>query len=411
MICKSLIGGIAMFGAALAEPLPAPEDYALTPVNILAMDCDCVLENQTLLLSGGRIAGIGPAASTEIPDSYREVDGMGRFVIPGLGDMHVHFRDADETVLRNYLRAGITLVREMNGRPFLLKWRDEINEGERLGPQMFVASPTIANRSSPSEGFPTPETPAEARMRIKEFADAGYDLVKVYSFLAPDIFFAIMEAGREFGIEIAGHIPVAVSLEEALGAGFRSNEHLTAYFDAVATEEGVALDAEDYRGIFFAAPIDDEKLARAVAATVDADMWNAPTIMWFTKNNANRRARDAWSDPALRKLGEANRLRVLKALHDGGAKLLAATDSDDGDQLYASALYEELALAVDAGLTPYEALRMSTTAPAEYLGLDDVGLVKPGYQADVAALACNPLTNIRCLQYIEWVFVDGRYVE
>ncbi len=269
----------------------------------------------------------------------------------------------------------------------------------------------MANRSSPRDGFPTPETPVAANARIKEFADAGYDLVKVYSFLDRDIFFAVMKAGKKYGIEIAGHIPISVTLDEALNVGFRSNEHLTGYFDVTATEEGMALDGEDFRGIFFAAPIDKKKLKNYAKATAEAGMWNTPTIMWFSKNNANRRARDAWATPTLRQLGEKNRLHVLAALHKVGANLMLGTDSDDGDQLFATAIYEELMLAVEAGLSPYEALYLSTTAPADYLGLDDVGFVKPRFQADLITLTCNPLAEIRCIQYIDWVFVDGRYVE
>ncbi len=109
---------LAASTAAFAQSIPAQEKLALTPINVIPMDCDCVLENQTLLMADGVIVDVGAADELNIPEGFKEVDGMGRYIMPGLSDMHVHFRDSDESALLNYLHAGITLVREMNGRPF-----------------------------------------------------------------------------------------------------------------------------------------------------------------------------------------------------------------------------------------------------------------------------------------------------
>lgn len=406
-LLTAALGACALSHAEGPAPPPFPK-IAIVDINVLPMTADIVLETQTILIEDGRIRTIGPRDDTPVPDGFTEIDGMGRFALPGLGDMHTHFRQADADMFANYLAAGITLVRDMDGRPRQLAWRDEVNLGTRLGPRMFVASPTMANRRSPFEGYPTPETPEAARETIARFAEEGYDFVKVYSYLPRAIYFAVIEEARRLGLPVAGHIPLAVGLDDALTSGLASNEHLTGYFDAIATPEGARLDSTDYRGIFFGAALDEHRLRALADQTREAGMWNVPTLMWFTKRNANRRARDAWADDDLRWQGHQNRIAVVRALHEAGARLMLGTDSDGGEDLPATAIYEELQLMTDAGLSAYEALHTSTTAPAEYLGLADSGTLKPGNRADLVIASCNPAREIRCIQYIDEVFIHGR---
>lgn len=395
---------------AVAQELPLRESFVIENVHIISMESDQVDFDQAIKIADGVIQEIGPRRSISNIDEFEIIDGLGQFVMPGLFDMHVHFRHADERAPAMYLRAGVTFVREMNGRPFLLEWREKIAAGEMIGPRMIVAAPTIGNFSSPREGYPTPTTPDEARARVAEFKRAGYDLIKIHNFVQRDVFFAIIKAGAAESMSVAGHLPVETRLEEALSAGFRGIEHLTGYFDVIATDEGRGLDADDFSGTFFGSAIDQEKLAAAARATAASGAWNTPTVMWFLQNNPFSGSRDAWADPSRRMLGLENRLAVIKALHDAGANLMLGTDSDAGDQLSATAVYEELMLMTDAGLSPFQALRMATVAPAAFLGFEDAGKIRERARADLILLACNPLERIRCVQYVSSVIFDGRII-
>ena len=399
------------FSTARALGEDSVDQYAITNVNVVPMMSETVIAEQTVLIANGTIEAVGPQDEISVPEDYQVIDGLGQFIMPGLSDMHVHFRHTDEDALMRYLKAGVTQVREMNGRPFMLEWRDRIEKGELIGPRMIVAAPTMGNFSSPREGWPTPETPEEAIARVQQFKDEGYDLIKVHNFISKDVFLAMLAAQQDHGMPVAGHVPVGVSVREALGAGFSSIEHMTGFFDAIVTDEGAALDQEDFSGVFFGAPISKKKLKKIANETADAGAYVTPSLMWFTKVLPFSRAKKSWSDPQRRKLGLGNRMLTVKALHDAGVRLMLGSDSDDGDDLPATAVAEELALLTDAGLSPFEALQTATVHPASYLGLTGSGVIAPGANADLIILTCNPLANIRCVQYIDTVFARGKPVQ
>ncbi|WP_425407818.1 amidohydrolase family protein [Hyphococcus sp.] len=401
---------LIVFAHASAEEDYEARGLAIANVHILPMTADEVRYDQTILLADGKVVMYGDADTLEIPETFETLNGLGQFVMPGLSDMHVHLRETDQGSLGRYLKAGVTQIREMNGRPFLLEWKNKIERGELDGPRMIVASPSIGNFSSPREGYETPETVEEAEASVASFQQDGYDLIKIHNFVPPDIFAAIVRSGRELNMPVAGHVPVVVSLNEALSAGLRSIEHMTGVFETVATEDGLAMDEKDFSGAYFGAPISKKKLNQAAKTLASADIYLTASLVWFTKQLAFPPAEAAFSDIDRRRLGLENRLAAVRAFQKAGVNMMMGTDSDGGGKLAATAIHEELALMTQAGLTPFEALRTATVVPAQYLGRSGDGVIEKGARADLILLACNPLERIACVSYINGVVRDGEIV-
>lgn len=383
-------------------------DIAIENVKIVDLATATVSPARTVFVKEGRIQRIGPA--TARPNSAHRIDGGGRYLMPGMVDAHIHLRHAKERALLAYLQAGITTVREMNGRAFILKWRDEINAGLRQGPTLVVASPSIGNFSSPREGWPTPTTAAEGAARVVQFANEGYDLIKVYSFVPPTALDGIVAEAARRRIKVAGHAPIDVPLERLFSSHWWSLEHFTGVAAEIATEPSARLAADDNRDVFHAVEIDQEKLRRLAALAASRRIWQVPTIVYWEIVPASPLFRKAWGDPALRKLGLKTRLRILKAMYDAGAPIAVGTDSDGGDDLPIESYWDELALMERSGMPPAAVLRAATLGGLRMLGLENRGRIAPGFIADLVLVSCNPLTVIDCVRSPALVVSRGAVV-
>lgn len=395
-------------GAAQAGSGATP--LAIVGADVLTMDGRGVLSRQTVLVRDGRIEGMGPTDSVAVDTAaYRVIDAAGRVVMPGLVDAHVHLREAGEDGLLRYLRAGVTTVRDMNGRPWVLAWRDRIRRADLRGPTLYVASPTLGNFSSPREGYPTPQTEAEGRTAVRTFHRAGYDWIKVYSFLPAPAFRGILEEAESLGMPVGGHVPLGAG-RDAFSSGLRSIEHLTEYAGLSLEPAEREADERDLRTIFHAGALDAPALDALVESTVRHGIWNVPTIVWFDRNLPSSRALPAWRRWELRAQGRHNRRLIVGRLHRAGAWLAVGTDSDPlGEHLYPSAILDELEAMTEAGMTPMEVLHAATAGGARLLGaLDDFGTVTVGKRADLLVLLCSPHLDLLCLADIEWVVARGR---
>ena len=388
---------------------------AFINVNVIPMDRAQILKNQTVIIKNSRIAQIGLAKKTKVPKGVLRIDGSDKYLMPALADMHTHLYNPDSLSLLQYLATGVTTIRVMNGRSYQLQWREQIIRGELLGPTLYAACPTIygrANSSSARAGFKEPTTADEAAQLVADYKRAGYDFIKVYSFLSPEIYAAIIKTASEQGIRVVGHVPWSVGVRGVIAARQSSIEHLFGYLEAIETEESQKRSDADFRNLFHAVEFHEDQLAALIIATRAAGIWNTPTMVFFEKRLPFSGAREAWENSPLRKLGHENREKVVRALYNAGARLLLGTDSGEGQgSVLPAAILEELELLVEAGLTPYDAIKTGTLNAAEYLnGSNDFGTVTRGKRADLLLIECNPLSNISCVSKQSGIMVRGRWL-
>jgi len=430
--------------AATAAPAPLhASSVAIVDVGIVDVERGRTIGPRTVLLDAGRIAAIVAPGDARIPAAALRIDGRGRFLVPGLVDMHVHLfairsrRAPAEWSLPLYIANGVTAVREMNADAASVAiarhWRSEVDAGERIAPRVVAAGIAVQGQS-----------PAEATAEVEAAADAGADFIKVYSEVPAAHWRAILAAARARSLPVAGHVPAGVSLLEAAAAGQRSDEHLMQAYEACSTLETRLLgqrdgldpealvawrDAQEARALEAFDARTCTRIGKQVAATGQVQV---PTLV-LPHAEANR-ARDPQSDPRWRYLRGDERARwqriladlathpdplarrradvsrrIVAALHRAGVTMLAGTDAPMPGVYPGYALHEELALLVEAGLDPAEALRAATLAPARFLGIEaDAGSITVGKRADLVLLDADPLADIRNTRRIDAVLLGGR---
>lgn len=399
-----------------------------------------IATGQTVLVRNGNIIAVGAQEQVRIPPGAEVIDGNGRFLIPGLADMHVHLEHfEDPKLLRLFPAYGVTLVRNMDGRTRILEWKGSVAAGDLVGPEIVTAGPILDGDPPLLPDNTVIGNAQEARDAVRAQAVAGYDFVKVYTNLSAGAYRAVVETAAAQGLDVAGHIPRAIDLRDAL-VGLRSIEHITDYGLEVEAERSPFIDRWHWAKLFVGMPIDDRKLERAAAAIAAADVWTVPTLVqperaladagtleewlrapeidllpadaveYWTERLSGATARMSDSDWELVRRGKSNRRAIVAALHQAGADLLTGTDTPNPFVVPGASLHEEMELLVESGLTPGEALVAGTRAPAEFLGRSDLGTITVGSQADLVLLRQNPLEDIRATREISGVMLDGRWI-
>ena len=416
-------------------------------------------QDQTVVISGGRIIAVGPVGRTKFDKTAHVIDGQGKFLIPGLSDMHVHIAgvSADpawskDVLLPLLLANGITGVRDMGGDlEVLLSWKHDIESGKLLGPHIVAAGPWLAGggRKTP-EQFPVANV-GEARAAVRELKQRGADFIKIISLPSREALFAVAEEARKQGISFAGHLPLDVSAAEASDAGMHSIEHF--YYSAFALS--LSTKEEALRPLLIAA---ERKRDSAAAATITSDaiasygpekaavLWSklkangtrvtptlegiyvagppstiaadrssltfipVPVLKAWRSGVADNSAASARVN-TVAKLSE-NDWKLTGEIETAGVRLLAGSDSLDEGVIPGFSLHLELSQLVKAGLTPMEAIHAATAEAAEFLGrTKDFGIVETGKVADVILLEANPVENIANTRKILAVIRDGRYFD
>lgn len=409
-------------------------------VSVVPMDSERVLENQTVIVRDGRISEVGAANVIKVPADAEKVDGRGKFLIPGLADMHAHLQtgagtldDAAGQQLQLFLMNGVTTVRNMIGKPEHLALRDKINSGALIGPRIFTAgAPMIVNF------IPTPEAAVKA---VTDQKNAGYDLIKVHEGISPETYAAIVETANKVGIPFAGHVTATVGLQRALDAHQTSIEHLDGYIQfIIADNSPVKPTGSQVQLGEVLNYVDEKKIPAAINATKDANVWNTPTLALFEiivspaktedllklpeLQYVPQRARDSF---AKQKQGTEGipadegekytqlRFRLVREMEKSGAKLLIGSDPGQMFLVAGFGTHKELESFVRAGLTPFQALEAATKNPAEYLSTfmkipNDFGTIKAGNRADLLLLDANPLDSISNTEKIAGVMTRGRWI-
>lgn len=440
---------LALWGAVLApaapdlqaqEP-PAPNVTVFADVTVLPMTSPAALQNQHVVVRDGVIAYVGPADDVlTTPADAVVVRGEGRYLMPGLAEMHAHVppgasfpSEAVDDILFLYLANGITTIRGMLGSAYQIPLAQAIARDEVQGPNFYVGAPTISGG--------TVRTPEDAERLVEAHAQAGYHFQKIHPGVSLEAWDRMAETARRLGITFAGHVPADVGLVHALESGMSTVDHLDGYVDAVAPADVQAqVNAGRIRlgGLFKG--IDEAKLDEIVRTTVERDVYVVPTMyLWENLYGApdveamlaqpemkyvSRRQHEAWRRQASRgPRGTPEevaaylelRKRILKALSDAGAGILMGTDSPQLFNVPGFALQREIAIMTDAGMSNYEVLRSGTVAVAEYvsghLGLDgNFGTVEAGRRADLALLDANPLDDLANLTERAGVMIRGRWM-
>lgn len=463
VLVVSLCVAVILF--VLSCSAPGEKPLAITNVTVINMTGAEPRAGQTVLIAGKRIVAVGATGSVQLPRGTTIVDGSGKFLIPGLADMHVHLTAASEPdgsrkfMIPLLLANGITTVRDMGGYlESLIPLRKEIEAGKRLGPRIVFAGPYL-DGSPPSfqPSFVVMDR-AQANEDVHQLVQRGVDFIKVQSVLNREAYFAIAEAARQDRIPFEGHVPDHVTAAEAADAGQHSIEHLTNVLRGCSRDE-----AKLMREQFYVPPKKDvPALAHArvvrwerellgsysqpaadalIAKFVTKNVWQTPTLV-LLKNDAFPTAQIAAAQEegekyipkgslAQWKKGRSEQMRfvtpeesdlrvklfakseaVVGQMARAEVKILAGTDSPAPYVSPGFALHEEVALLVDAGLTPAQALQSATRNAAEFLGEGkDSGTIEPGKYADLVLLDANPLEAIRNTRRIRAVIVRGKVLD
>jgi imidazolonepropionase-like amidohydrolase len=426
----------------------------ITHVTVVDATAGIDIPDRTVIISSGRIVEVTASKSAR-PRSKQVLEGKGKFLIPGLWDMHVHAVSAErlDSMLPMFVANGVLGIRDM-GTSMALEEIDQLRKatqtGARLGPLIVAAGPILDGRPKPLRAnFLAINSPEAGRAEVDALKSSGADFIKVYSFLSKDTFLAIADEARKQKIFVAGHVPFSVSALEASDAGFNSMEHLFGVFLSCSSRED-ELRAEMLKGgpnlggwdqiqleaLDAADSYDAAKAAKVFAHLAKNGTWQVPTLtaVWAHARGFDAQVtsdprlryiplsvRQRWSEEAKSSTHTASiakfyeqKLRMLGDLHRAGVPVMAGTDAA-WYQAYTYAgfsLHDELALLARAGFTPAEALQSATIDPARFLRMDrDMGSIDKGKRADLVLLAADPLQDVANTQKIEAVIVGGRVLE
>jgi len=375
----------------LAPPRTAV--IAFNDVAVLPMDRPGFLEHQTVIVTDGKVTAIGPTSGTRVPRGARVIDGGGRTLMPGLIDAHVHMRSVDVPA---YVASGILTVRNMWGHEGIKRLQRDIASGQLTGPTIYSLSPGLdaSPGSWPFTQFVDDASEADSVVAAQEAA--GWTTIKVYQHLSSAAFDSIVASVQRRHLRFAGHVPTAVTIQHALTTGMESIEHYTGY-DRAVSRSGKG-------GIFGWADAEPATFPALVDATVHSGTWNCPTMAI----NAIL-ARQLGSEAQGRVV--ENRRRFTKALHQGGARLVAGTDAGINVTAAGTSMLDELREFVAAGFSNWEALRLATIEPGRLLGIPRLGTVSVGAPAELLLLDGDPLNNLGVLQHPAGVLLHGEWIE
>ncbi|HYG20115.1 MAG TPA: amidohydrolase family protein [Ohtaekwangia sp.] len=432
-----------------------PSLYVVNNVTVIPMSQEGTLVHQTVVIRDGLIVSMGSAGRVKIPEGAAVIDGTGKFLIPGLFDMHAHFFyeqgpnvNTCEEELKIMLANGLTTTRIICGDPAYLQARNMVRTGQWSGPELYVTSPQFVGKW-PWSGkvfAAICTTPEEATTAVRRFKEEGYDEIKITFMVTRDVYDAIIAAARATGMKVTGHVGPLVKLPRALEAR-QQIEHMDEFIDMLLPDtthnHGQSVsDMNIWREKAWATVdhLDESRIPALVQRVKQAAIYVTPTNFFFfssfgegmTEEQIRSRPDYAfipeaikgerWSirsrywqkapSPERRKKYVHLRKKMTYELWKGGVKLMAGSDSPEWFLVQGFSIHEELETFVKAGLTPWAALQTATVNPAAYLGISGrTGSVGPGKEADLILLDKNPMEDIRNTRAIRGVFVNGKFFD
>lgn len=404
----------------LTLPALAGQATVFRGVNVVSMTSPKVMDKRDVIVRGGRIESVSPSPA-EMPPGTRVIDGGGKYLMPGLAEMHGHVppatapHGAARDTLFLYVANGITTVRGMLGHDGQLALREMAARGEILAPNLYLAGPSFNGQ--------TVNSPEEAAARVRTQKNEGWDLLKVHPGLTRAEYDAMAKTAREVGIRFGGHVPAEVGLEHAIAMGQETFDHIDGYVELLEGDKG---------------PVDAKKLAAIVKRSREASVWIVPTsALWEVLFNTiplatlksypelkyvSASSVEQWSKAYEGRQAQmprtaaqnviASRRRILRALHEGGVKILMGTDAPQQFSVAGFSLHRELVRMREAGMSNYDILKSGTASVGEYFRAQDAfGTIAAGQRADLVLLDANPLADLANLAKIRGVMVRGRWLE
>jgi len=450
------IAWLVMTGALIALPpsawawATARTDYPtviISNVSIVDVDNGRISEPKTVVIKQGRIASIEASPAVHAGNSVRQIDGRGRFLIPGLTDMHVHLfnlsshRPPNDWSFGLYVANGVTGVRDMRADAASMQlvkgWRAAVDNGQLIAPHILAAGIAVYGTS-----------PKSAAADVDAAASAGTDFIKVFSEVPTTHWRAILAEAKQRSLTVVGHVPATVRLLDAATSGQRTSEHLTQTYEACSSAETATLkERQPLQGDALMSLVADQEkhvletfdttLCESIAKTLaTTGMVQVPTLALTDEDdfaqNTQRETDYRWpllradeqarwqrfihgytkEDAALATMRWPIARRIVSIMHKAGVPILAGTDSPMPGEYPGFALQDELQLLVQSGLTPMEALRAATIEPAKFLHIDNAsGSVAVGKRADLVLLDADPTKDIRNARRIRAVVLAGRVLD
>ena len=458
---RSSRAGLLFFGLLLFPGVLFAGVVAFLHVTLIDGTGAPARADTTVVVAGDRISAVGASAAAELPAGAAVIDAAGKYLIPGLWDMHVHTlrTGRPEAYFPLFIANGVVGVRDMGG-DFSLdeirRLKKEITGGARLGPQFIAPGPILDGPQPQLARISLAIRDAAAgRAAVQRLKQEGADFIKVFNGLPREAFFAIAAEAKRLNLPLAGHVPFSVSAREASGAGMKSMEHLFNILFACSSREGEFM---AQKAQVFSPGMEAEArrqlrrgYLRGVLDSYDAHQagelfrlfagngsWQAPTLvkrrafalpdqniaadprlryipkrmraLWNPKQDRARRSRSAEDAEIERRYYEQDRAQLVPMLR-AGVKILAGSDSGDPYTFPGFSLHDELALLVENGLTPMQALQAATKNAADFLGQQqDWGTVEAGRRADLVLLDANPLADIHNTRRIAGLLFGGKYL-
>lgn len=428
---------LSVFAACQSTPKKTEHpQWVFRNISVIPMDQERVLEKQDVLVSEGKIVAIGETGNVPYNDDATVIDGTGKFLLPGLAEMHAHVPPVDDIepmkeVLSLFLANGVTTIRGMLGHPRHLELREKINSGEIPGPHFYTTGPSFNGN--------TVKTAEEGAQKVRDQKAAGYDYLKLHPGLTPETFGAIATTANEVGIPFVGHVSFDVGIQRAIDAGYSSIDHMDGFVEALVPNiEKIGEEGNGLFGIYSSPMADTTRIPQIIQGLKEHNIWMVPTQAlaerWMSPVEGSvflnapemkymkQETLDNWGNAKSSLLADKRfdsqkvenyielRRKLIRHCQEAGVGILLGSDAPQIFNVPGFSVHHELKYLVDAGLTPYEALQTGTSNVAKYLGKDNAGVIQAGAVSDMVVLNANPLEDISNTTSIESVMIGEKYL-
>jgi len=387
------------------------------------------ITNATVVTRDGKIVAVGRSKKVKVPQDAQRVDVAGKFIIPGLWDMHAHYEQVEWGPI--YLAAGVTTVRDVgNEFEFITAVRDAVNSGKALGPHMLVAG-IVDGDSAYALGIARVNSPADAQAWVQRYHDAGFQQMKIYSSVKSDNVKAICTEAHRLGMTVTGHIPEGMTAYDGVNDGMDQINHIQYVYDLLKpkdfNEKAAKASPAERAEMMASLDINSEEGKRAIAFLKEHNTVIDPTMVIFEFMRRPASVPADRNEPGVDHVAPELReqlvsggvppenaataqkivkeeLAIIGALHRAGVRIVAGTDQT----VPGYSVYREIELYNQAGFTPLEALQAATSVPAQVMHADgESGSIEVGKRADLDILDANPLADIHNIRSVRFTVANG----